>query len=143
MLSSKFFAAVQRLVQRDIENPFQISREGMIHPSKSASSAAPNAPMTQPSMIHVLPGEDPLRWRVKWNDMQGIGGYEIQSNEDPRQFGRWSGRARIDTSETTIVLGALDQSLWVRVRAITLNGPGPWSDPVPVGAASQALSSAA
>src|SRR5262245_54348420 len=125
IMTAKFFAAVQKLVKR--ENPFRVPSQGLAPPP---TIKAEEGPTVGSDIIRVEPGTSDHAWIVSWDAIPAVGGYEYQTNLDHRRFDLWSSRVRTDAPRVMFTLPAGTLRCWVRVRAITLRGPGPWSDPV-------------
>lgn len=137
-MTAKFFAAVQRLVKR--ENPFRVQSQGLTPPPPAKVE---QTIQTGSDAIRVEPGPEANTWTVSWDAIQCVGGYEYQTNQDLRRADLWSSRVRTDAPRATFALSADTTQCWLRVRAITLEGPGPWSDPVLIGPGDNSLERAA
>jgi hypothetical protein len=132
MLSAKFFSAVQRLVRQ--ENPFRVASPGLGPANQPAPEAAANR-----AGLQVALGDQPGQWILTWTEANSSGGYELQTARDPEKFDLRSERTRHPAAKAALTVPAEQGAIWVRVRAIGLNGPGPWSDPVRVGDPGEAL----
>ena len=66
---------------------------------------------------------------AKWGRVRRAKSYEIQACPDPITPANWQGRPSV--TKTTAALDGFvsGTKIWVRVRAVSAGGQGPWSDP--------------
>jgi len=71
---------------------------------------------------------EPGAWRVSWSPLDGAEAYEVQQTTSIGQF-PWLLVATVSGNELRMP-SALAEEVWIRVRAVSVTGAGPWSDPV-------------
>jgi hypothetical protein len=60
----------------------------------------------------------------------GAAGYEIEISKDVGPYGPWEQAAATQQSKTTLEQLVRKQRYWIRVRAVSEDKTGDWSDPV-------------
>ena len=75
--------------------------------------------------VWCAPMSDDGEWVVTWTGVAGARGYELQTSLDCRQ---WSNDSKFSGTRAVLILGPAERC-WVRVRAVSAGGAGPWSPP--------------
>ena len=75
--------------------------------------------------VWCAPMTEAGEWVVTWTRVAGAAGYEVQNSFDGNQ---WSSSSKFSGTRAVLFLGPA-RRCWVRVRAIGLGAPCPWSEP--------------
>ena len=75
--------------------------------------------------VWCAPMTEAGEWVVTWTRVTGAAGYEVQHSLDGKQ---WSSSSKFSGARAVLFLGPT-RRCWVRVRAIGLGAPCPWSAP--------------
>ena len=85
----------------------------------------PDAPIG----LSTNPGNFPGQLTASWGGVAGAVIYEIQTSNDPNVTTSWATRGTSTRTNTVVENLPTGGQCWVRVRAISSAGPGPYSDP--------------
>lgn len=89
------------------------------------SNAAPEKVMN----LSITAGDDDGALDGQIDPTAGAKTYEVQVTTVDPLAGPWTTKAQPTASRWTLEGLASGQRVWVRVRGVGSNGPGPWSDP--------------
>jgi hypothetical protein len=65
-----------------------------------------------------------------WDPVHRAAGYEVEISRDAGPYGPWEPVAATRQPKTTLEQLTRKQRYWIRVRAVTEEKNGEWSDPV-------------
>jgi hypothetical protein len=121
-MNLEFLAAIERILEKGGAPKYQ----------KDGSMSRPVAPQSALKQVAVEAGTEAGIYRLSWEETPHSRGYEIQTNENPTQYRHWVSRLKVREASADIALRPGEDRVWLRVRAMTSTGPGPWSDPIPL-----------
>jgi len=90
----------------------------------------PIGPMPQVQNLSLSVGDNPGELDAHWDPVKGRQSYQIEWCVDPMSAGGWKDASPTNKSQTTIEGLTSGAKVWVRVRAIGADGPGPWSSEI-------------
>jgi len=90
----------------------------------------PVGPMAQVQNLSVTEGDGPGMVDAHWDPTAGASSSEVASCPGPDPAaGVYTSAALVTASSTTLTGLTSGTRVWIKVRAIGSQGPGPWSDP--------------
>jgi hypothetical protein len=75
-------------------------------------------------------GDEPGEIDVAWDPVRSAAGYEIELSRDVGPYGPWEEAAATQKSKISLQNLTSRQRYWIRVRAVSENKTGEWSEPV-------------
>jgi len=75
-------------------------------------------------------GDEPGVINLFWDPVHRAAGYEVEISRDAGPYGPWEPVAATRQAKTTLEQLTHKQRYWIRVRAVTEDKTGEWSDPV-------------
>lgn len=83
----------------------------------------------EPVSISLTHGDQDGDTDVSWHRNKLARSTEVQTSPDPMTDATWTQNQIATKSSCTIKSKLIGSKLWVRIRSITANGPGLWSEP--------------
>jgi hypothetical protein len=90
----------------------------------------PFGSLDQVDELSASAGDQPGEIDLTWDPVPGAAGYEVEISRDIAPYGPWEQAAATGQSKTTLEQLTRKQRYWIRVRAVTDDKTGDWSDPV-------------
>lgn len=90
----------------------------------------PFGSLDQVDELSASVGDQPGEIDLAWDPVPGAAGYEVEISRDVAPYGPWEPAAATGQSKTTLEQLTRKQRYWIRVRAVTEDKTGDWSDPV-------------
>ena len=90
----------------------------------------PVGPMGQVQNLSLTVGDNPGELDAHWDPIKGRQTYQIEFCVDPMSATGWRDATPTKKSKATIPGLTSGSKIWVRVRAIGADGPGPWSSEI-------------
>lgn len=90
----------------------------------------PFGSLDQVEELSASAGDQPGEIDLAWDPLSGAAGYEVEISRDVAPYGPWEPAAASGQSKTTLEQLTRKQRYWIRVRAVTEDKTGDWSDPV-------------
>ncbi len=75
-------------------------------------------------------GDNPGEINLFWDPVHHAAGYEVEISRDAGPYGPWEPAAATRQPKITLEQLVRKQRYWIRVRALTEDKTGEWSDPV-------------
>jgi len=94
------------------------------------ATPTPIGPVAQVLNLSVTEGDGPGMLHTQWDRTRGAMGYEValSTGTDPATA-TYAQVALPTGTKTTLTALTSGTRVWIKVRAIGADGPGPWSDP--------------
>jgi len=87
-------------------------------------------PMGQVQNLSLTVGDNAGELDAHWDSVHGRQTYQVQYCVDPMSAAGWRDAVPTKKSKTTISGLTSGTKIWVRVRAVGADGPGPWSSEI-------------
>ena len=130
-------AAIQAIITASNQWGAQVQKESKgdiaIINSTNMGVKGPNmpvGPMAQVQNLSLSVGDNPGELDGQWDPVKGRQTYQIEWCVDPMTAGGWKDATPTKKSKTTIPGLTSGTKVWVRVRAVGAEGPGPWSSEI-------------
>ncbi len=95
----------------------------------AAEASSTTAPPDKVLKLNVTASEAEGQLNVQHDPVTGARSYDLQITTVDPIAGPWELKCSQTTSKCTVSGLTSAQRVWIRVRALGVNGPGPWSDP--------------